>query len=319
MKSLFIAHLLAVFLAAPIASWAGDSPHQTSTVVPLGLPVLTAAAKPASATYLLRYKFHQGEEIRTKVAHIATIETTIGGTTQTTDMKSYSMKLWRVTALEKAGAATIENLVERVDMRNKMSGRQEVRYDSKTDKVAPLEYEDVAKSIGKVLSIVTLDPAGDVLKREDKLARAAPNGGAILVPPLPKEPIPVGHVWSLPQEVNVSIDEGATKAIQTRQRYELEKVENGIATIAVETQILTPIQDPKIRVQLIQRLSKGHIRFDLAAGRIVGQRTDLDETVLGFSGPDSSMHYVACFAEELLPPNAETATADITAIAPSRK
>jgi hypothetical protein len=310
---------LTAFLAAPLAGWAGDSPNQTSTVVPVGLPALTTAAKPEIATYLLQYKFHQGEEIRTKVAHIATIETTIGGTTQTTDMKSYSMKLWRVTAVDKSGAATIENLVERVDMRNKMSGRQEVRYNSKTDTVAPLGYEDIAKSIGKVLSIVTLDPAGNVLKREDKLARAAPNGGGMLVPPLPKEAIPIGHVWSLPQEVNVALDEGATKAIQTRQRYELEKVEQGIATIAVETQILTPTQDPKIRVQLIQRLSKGHIRFDLAAGRIVGQRTDLDETVLGFSGPDSSMHYVSCFAEELFPPSAETAAADVPAAAPGKK
>src|SRR5438270_10725525 len=104
-------------------------------------------------------------------------------------MKSYSMKLWRVTALEKAGGATIENLVERVDMRNKMSGRQEVRYDSKTDKSAPLGYEDVAKSVGKVLSVITLDATGDVINREDKLARAAPNGGSMLVPSLTREPI----------------------------------------------------------------------------------------------------------------------------------
>jgi hypothetical protein len=297
MRFVFFARVLVALLAAPVSCWAADKPSGTAT----------PAATPDGPKYLLHYKFRQGEEIRAKVSHLATIETTIGGTTQTTDMKSYSTKLWRVTAVDPSGAATIENLVESVDMRNKMSGRQEVRYDSQTDKAAPLGYEDIAKSIGKVLSVVTLDPSGNVLKREDKLARPAPVGGGLLVPPLPKEAIPVGHVWSLPQEVHVALDGGATKTIQTRQRYELEKVENGLAIIAVETQILTPTQDPKIRVQLIQRLSKGHIRFDLAAGRVTGQRTDLDETVLGFSGPDSSMHYVSRFREAMLLPGTDTA------------
>ncbi|HKD35675.1 MAG TPA: hypothetical protein VKB78_02715, partial [Pirellulales bacterium] len=175
-----------------------------------------------------------------------------------------------------------------------------------TDKTAPPAYADVAKSIGKVLSVVTIDPSGKVVKREDKQPRAMAGGGTI-VPPLPKEPIPIGFAWSQPLEVTVSLEGGTTKAIQTRQRFELEKVDFGVASIAIETQVLTPVDDPKIRVQLIQRLSKGHLRFDMSAGRIISQRTDLDETVLGFSGPDSSMHYIARFTEELVRPEATTA------------
>ena len=261
----------------------------------------------SAETYQLHYKFHRGEEIRTKVAQVASIETTIGGSTQTTEMKSYSTKLWRIIAVDESGAMTLENLVENVDLRNQMSGRQEVRYNSQTDSAAPLGYEDVAKSIGKVLSVVTLSPTGEVLKREDKAKRpVADQSGNMLVPLLPKEPIPIGHVWSVPAEVNVAVDDSGVRAIKTRQRYELEQVENGVATIAVETQILTPTNDPKIRVQLIQRLSKGHIRFDIKAGRILSQQTDLDERVLGFSGAESSMHYVARFTEELLPTTGKT-------------
>jgi hypothetical protein len=272
-----------------------------------------------TTTYQLQYKFHRGEEIRTKVAQVATIETTIGGSTQTTEMKSYSTKLWRITAVDESGAMTLENLVENVDLRNQMSGRQEVRYNSQTDAAAPLGYEDVAKSIGKVLSVVTIGSTGEVLKRDDKLKRpVADQSGNMLVPPLPKEPIPIGHVWSVPTEVNVAVDEGGVRAIKTRQRYELEQVKNGEATIAVETQILTPTNDPKIRVQLIQRLSKGHIRFDIEAGRILSQRTDLDERVLGFSGAESAMHYVARFTEELLP-TASKATAAATSTRPAKR
>ncbi len=267
-----------------------------------------AQAQPAMAKYLLQYKFRAGEEVRAKVGHLATIETTISGTTQTTDMKSLSTKLWRVKAVDPSGAMTIENLVESVDMRNQMAGRQEVHYNSETDKTPPLGYEDIAKSIGKVLSVATIDPAGNVLKRKDLPVKgSAANSAAMLVPPLPKEAVGIGYVWTTPLDWSVSLDEGTTKAIQARQRYELERVEDNLATIAVETQILTPVNEPKLRVQLIQRLTKGYIHFDIAAGRIVLQRTDLDERVMGFAGGDSAMHYVAHFAEKLVPPGSDTA------------
>jgi hypothetical protein len=188
-----------------------------------------------------------------------------------------------------------------------MSGRQEVHYNSQTDKTAPPGYEDVAKSLNTPLAVVSMDPLGTVLARDEKHRPAIDASGSVLVIPLPKQSMSIGYVWMLPSEVTVPLEDGSIKTIQTRQRYELEHVKDGIATIAVETQILTPVSDPKIRAQLIQRLWKGHIHFDIDAGRVVSQRTDLDERVLNFSGPESSMHYVARFTEELLPPKAETA------------
>ena len=319
MKSFCWPLLLAALLVVPNVAGAGETPSQKSAA-PAAQSATAPPAESAAAKYLLRYKFHAGEEIRSKVAQLATVETTIGGTTQTTDLKSYSTKLWRITAVNAAGNMTIEHSVENVDMRNRMSGRQEVHYNSRTDLIAPLGYEDVAKSIGKVLSVVTIGPGGNVIKRDDKQLRAiSEHTGSVLIPPLPKDPAAIGLVWSAPLEVNVALEGGAVKPIRTRQRYELEKVERGVATIAVETQILTPVNDPKIRVQLMQRLSKGHIRFDIDAGRIVSQRTDLDQRMLGFSGPDSSMHYVATFTEDLLPATPKTAAAHQAANAPHKK
>ncbi len=257
---------------------------------------------------MLRYKFRTGDEVRAQVKHLASIETTISGVTQKTDMASLSTKLWRFVAVDPTGAMTFENLVENVDMRNRMSGRQEVRYNSHTDKTAPLGYEDVAKCVGQVLSVVTIDPAGAVLKREEKQRRPiGDSSGTLIVMPLPKTAVEIGHSWSAPLTVDVKLKDDTHKEIKTRQRFELQKVEDGIAIIGVETQILTPISNPEIKVQLIQRLTRGEIRFDIAAGRVVGQRLELDEQVLGFSGADSSMHYVARVTEEPAP--AETKTA----------
>ena len=272
-------------------------------------PVVTTAQSATAAKaqkYTLRYKFHQGEQVRTKVSNLATIETTIGGSTQTTDMVSISTKLWRITKVDDAGNVTFEHCVEAVDLRNQMSGRQEVHYNSATDKTAPPGYAGIAETLGKPLTVVTMDAEGTVLKREQRQHTNLDNSGSVLVVPLPKEPIAPGHVWTLPYEVNVPLKDGTYKAIQTRQRYELLKVESSIAKIAVETQILTPVSNPEIRAQLIQRMWQGTMEFDIEAGRMIGQRTDLDERVLGFSGPESSMHYVARVTEELLPPETKT-------------
>jgi hypothetical protein len=70
---------------------------------------------------------------------------------------------------------------------------------------------------------------------------------------------------------------------------------------------LTPIHDPTIEAQLIQRLSEGQLRFDIAAGRILEQQLDLNRHVINFSGPSSSMHYLTRFTEKSLAGDAEVA------------
>jgi hypothetical protein len=267
----------------------------------------TAAPTPGQK-YTLRYQFRPGEVVRSKVVQQTKIETTISGSTQTAEMTSISTKAWRVTSVAPNGDITFDTYIEAVDMRHQMSGRQEVRYNSQTDKKPPAGYETAAASVGKLLTTITIDPAGKLLKREKKNQLNVDNTGALVVVPLPKEPIAVGEPWSVPMDCTVALDGGETKTLALKNRYQLEKVENGMATISVET-VLPPIDDPKIRAQLIQRMTKGSIRFDISRGRVVSQQTDLDEQVLGFSGPKSSLQYVGRFTEDLLPADAKSANA----------
>ena len=74
-----------------------------------------------------------------------------------------------------------------------------------------------------------------------------------------------------------------------------------MATIRVATQILTPIHDPAIESQLIQYESAGTVRFDIDAGRILGQQMEVDKGVVGFRGEASSIHYLTRFTEDFLP------------------
>src|SRR3954471_22942415 len=102
----------------------------------------------------------------------------------------------------------------------------------------------------------------------------------------------------MPDELRLATEDGTIKKIQTQQQFKLEKVEAGVATIAVATQVLTPINDPKLQSQLVQRLQSGTIRFDIDAGRLLHKQLDIDQQVFGFSGPESHMQYLARFTEE---------------------
>jgi hypothetical protein len=271
----------------------------------------TQAADSASEgqKFALRYKFRPGEVIRTQVWHQVSLETTISGTTQTADTVSGSVKVWHIQEIDADGRVTLEHSVESVDMRQKLSDRQEVTYNSKTDKEPPPGYEAVAKSVGVPLTVFLIDSSGNLLKRMDK--RGTPPADAQnsqVTMPLPERPVARGESWNVPQDVTITLEDGDTKVIKTRQHYTLDSVAKGVATISVVTQILTPVNNPKIQSQLVQRMTQGTIRFDIDAGRVLSQKLELDERVLGFQGPESSLHYLGRFTEEYLPPEPKTAS-----------
>ncbi len=269
-------------------------------------PADTSTDKP---TYLLRYKFQPGEILRWKVVHQALVHTTVSGTTQTAETRSESIKVWNVTEIDaEAGKSTFVHSVESVDMRQAVTGRQEVRYNSATDAVVPAEFDAVAKAVGIPLSTITLDNRGLISNRHEERAQPNANPGEMTVP-LPEKEVAVGESWSLPHDASVRQKDGSTKTVKTRQEFTLSEVDKGVATIKITTIVLTPIRDAALEAQLIQHVTDGSVRFDIAAGRIVGQQTDIDKRVIGFQGEASSLHYVTRFTEELLP-QAAVAKAD---------
>ncbi len=250
--------------------------------------------------YTLRYKFHPGETLRWQVVHRARIATTVSGTTQTAETISSSVKVWKIAKVDDQGTATFENLVESVDMSQKLTGRAELRYNSREDEKAPPGFESVAASLGMPLSTTVLDNRGTIIKREHKDVKAAAQAESQLTIVLPEDPVAVGQSWGIPFDSDVPLPDGSFKKIRTQQKFTLTRVSNGVATIDVVTQILTPIHDPAIEALLIQRESHGSLQFDIDAGRVIGQQMDLDRRVVGFRGEASSLHYVTQFTEELL-------------------
>ena len=289
----------------------------TAAFLLLAVFALSVFAGDPEKTYTLRYQYKPGETIRWRVEHRSKVRATVSGSTQTTETLSISMKAWRVSEVRPDGAATFEHRVEWVDMRQILTGRNEVRYDSRTDEKPPAGFESAAKSVNVPLSVITMGVHGNIIGRRDMKPRpsAAPDkqtpdhDGWITIP-LPEEPAPVGHTWTIPQNIDIPLPSGGVKRIKAVQKFTLEEVKTGVAVIRVSTDILTPISDPAIESQLIQRESAGRVWFDIDAGRVLRQQMDTDKHVVGFRGDASSIHYVNCFSERIVTGPSRTAGKD---------
>lgn len=278
----------------------------------------------AVAGVTLAYRFREGERIRMEVEHRARTATTIAGTRQDVETSTDSHRVWTVLDVDDAGRATLEHAVDDVSMTTRSSDRGELHWDSRSGEPPPPGYEAVAASLGRPLTRVTVDPQGHVLKRIDLHVVPANNTGDFLFVPLPDEPVRPGDHWTFPREIVVEVPNGPRKAVRTRVRYELKSAEDGVATIRVDTTVLTPVDDARLEARLLERIWDGTVRFDIDRGLVLERSTDTDRRVVGFSGSDSSLHYAAHLEERYVdsappPPASEeagTATAIPTTVEP---
>jgi hypothetical protein len=155
----------------------------------------------------------------------------------------------------------------------------------------------VPHSLGVPLVRRVVAPDGRVLDRRELRPCPPAATGDLVVVPLPDGPVTVGAEWTIPQEVVVEVPNGPRKAVRTRLRYRLAAVKDGIATIAVDTTVLTPVDDPRLEARLLERIWDGEIRFDIEKGRVISRWTGIDRRVVGFGGPQSSVRYKASLEE----------------------
>ena len=265
----------------------------------LSLTGLPAAETEVSDAVRLAYRFQAGDRLVMDVAHRALTETTIAGTTQSTETATDSTKIWTVTAVDAEGQATIEHSVDGVTMTSRTSDKGQSRWSSSGDEPPPPGYETVKQSLGVPLSRLTIDRVGRVLSRQDLRPSPPSNTGDLMVVPLPDGAVREGAEWTVPQEVVVEVPNGPRKAVRTRLRYRLVSVRDGVATIQVDTTVLTPLDDPRLEARLLERIWDGKVEFDIERGRVIRRTTGIDRRVIGFSGPESSVRYKASLEERL--------------------
>ena len=285
--------LLSLCLTLPICADEGPDPSEVAAELKKAKARVVEDEK-----FELRYKYAPDEVVRWKVVHLATTETLIQGNSQSSRSRATSVKVWTVTQVNDDGNITLSHSVDHVDMWQKVTDRPEIRYNSETDEEPPPEYRQVAKTLSRPLTSITIQPDGTVVERESE----SPDfkfGVGNMVMRLPLQAIAVGSTWFESSEIRVRLPDNRFKQIKTRKLYTLGKVQTGVASISVKTEVLTPVNDPKLEAGLMQQLTEGAIKFDIDAGRVISKQMDWDETIIGFNGADSMLKYLARFTEKL--------------------
>ena len=108
--------------------------------------------------------------------------------------------------------------------------------------------------------------------------------------------------------VDVRTGKTLVRPITLLRKHSLTSVKGNLATISISTRILSPIRDPKIRTQLIQRTPKVTVVFDLDRGVIVEKTMTINKRQIGGITENSSMHVVSKRTERLVIPTQETAS-----------
>ncbi len=258
-------------------------------------------------TYTLRYKFNSGETLRYEVTQVAKTKTRLKGTEEVSNAHTTSEKVWKFLDSPSPDQMKFEHSVSRVELTQQTGDKPELRWASNSGEEPTVEFAKVAEQIGKKLSTVTINGRGQETARETHGGSEAQLGMGGLTIVMPEEPIAIGANWSEQRIVKVRTESGEPKDMKVRDVYTLEKVETGVATVAIRSEVLTPITEESIKAQLVQQLSNGKMRFDVDAGRMLSKQLDWDETVVGFQGANSMMEYRARLTETLVAEPVRTA------------
>ena len=280
------------------------STKQSRVILPLVVVCCSLCGASALADadeHTLQYKFKMGEVLRYRVKHTANIRSTIEGTSQDAESKSESIKAWKVTDVLPSGEMEFVHVVEVVRMSNRVPNRAKTVYDSESGEPPPPGFEQAARAVGVPLSVIRIKPSGEIVHREEKHPQPPASEDMPITLLLPSGPIAVGEQWDATYDVSAERKSGGKLQVRTRRVCTLQAVEDDIAKILVDYQILTPVS-PYVESQLVERLTKGTVRFDIPRGRVVSQEFEADRRVLGFAGEASSMHYVSSLEERLLKP-----------------
>jgi hypothetical protein len=273
------------------------------------------SADGTAETYELRYRFTEGQELHYRITDEKRYDIHVADQSDTVRHSSNTLRKHDVQAIGDDGNARIELTLVHAQM-SAESGEDTVTYDSTVDAIPPAVFQGVAGTIGHPLGIVTVSPRGEVVDTEllieGRNASEFESAQHDLLPLLPESPVAVGDIWRDPFEVEIPVDaeqqqkqpeQQLKKRIKLERVYSLELVEDGQATIAVRTVVLSPVRDAFQQGELMLRTSHGTVRLDLERGLLVDRSLTLENTVVGFQGPQSSLTVAGTHQDALVSPD----------------
>lgn len=270
---------------------------------------VTVSQPGQGATYQLAYKFQPGQFARYEVVQKSKIVSKYPQASETVDNESTTSKHYRVVASDDGGAQ-LEPIIDRVQMSVTFNALEKREYDSAVAGEPPQGFGDVAANVGRALARVHLTSNGEMTKvtplanaPQSLVAMAAQNDSKLnFLVPFPKEPVGVGAVWKDRYQTPVTVGQGLSQPVTLQREFELKSVSGSVATINFKTIVITPLGNPQVEAQLLQRRPAGVIEFNLERGLIVSQITKAAGDVVNPFGANTQLSATLESTERLIDP-----------------
>lgn len=257
----------------------------------LSMPLAADESQPVT----LQYRFEPGQIVRYEVGLSDTYRIQLGETVEEPFSRQTSRKNYRVISVREDGSAELELMIEAIVMQIGKAGMIEHEYRSDQKEVSNAAFTGVSQMVGKPYLRLTMSPTGEVsnirpLLNPEQTTEDVSQAALDIMIRLPEQPLNVGATWREDFETSVSLGEGTLrKPIKMQRRFTLRSVENGLATVAMETKVLTAINEPDEELQMLRRQPTGTLVLDLNRGILVNRTLTQENEVTGFGGNAASL------------------------------
>ncbi len=274
------------------------------------LLAVALCATPAVAQQPLRFKWQQGQALTYGVQQTTTVvETTLEeGTskpvTGATVTKLALTRRWEVTAVDAAGAATLEMSISAFRQQINRPGAPDKdgkpTIDSTVlDSATPEGQQQTAAFLNKPIVTIKLDPQGRLL--DAKTASGSADRLQAELPfrlVFPDQPPAAGASWERAFTIKLDPPHGTGEKHEATQTYTLKGEAQGVATVAVATALKAAPKDPAELPPLVPMLWEGEVYFHRETGRYAGARLAVKREVANHQGEATKFVYETTYTEE---------------------
>lgn len=279
-----------------------------------------ATADTSATTYALRYRFEPGQQLRYVTVQHATTVAVAGENRKLDQSEVEQRRIFSVDYVDKkTNVAQLSMQFEFVRMQIRTNDGEPVVFDTtmKDDDI-PSIFRMTSDRLKGSAARYQLNTNGSVVRtnfatvfsdsKTPPVKKAADENFEIhsFLPPLPDHPIRIGESWNQSHTVKVRVTKDLNREIGILQSFRLTAVSDGIAVIALNSSITSPIRSPLIRGQLIQSTPKGTLHFDIAGGKLLRREMHFDQSVLNAIGENTMLNSFGDYREELTPVSSES-------------
>jgi hypothetical protein len=265
----------------------------------LAVAIVLFTALPGSAQTPWQFKWQKGLVLDYKIKHATSVVEMVETVKNTSSSSLDLVNRWQVIDLDDKGIATLSMTL--VSMRNEQvrANGEKLLFDSANpDKSTPELHKQMIKYIGQTVAMVRIDKYGRVVEVKQGTASSFEAEPPFMVV-FPDAKAAVGQAWR--RQFNLVLDPpfGTGEKFEAEQRYDCKKIDDGKATLGIATNFKTMPDNMRERIPLMQKDVQGELVFDLARGRLVSARLNIDKTIENHNGKGSSYQFKSEYSRQL--------------------